>query len=476
MLLKILAKDSAIYGGADFLSKLLAFFSFPLIAAALSPHAFGSLELLVTATALLGMAANCGLNNALQRYYWDSETARDERPVLVSSGLAAQMILAGIAVIAGIGILAIAWPHIDESSTPMSWHAVVAALVLMFANQATQYALDVIRLHIAPWRFLSIAMVSRALSALVGVVVVVRFHWGLDGLLIAQAAASLAVLPIALYMIRADLTLRISRSVADKLMRFGYPFIFSGLAFWLFGSMDRWMLASMSSVDEVGIYSVAYRFASVVMFVSVAFGQAWSPLAMKIRTDHPDKYRTMYADVLMILGCAMLLLGAGVALFSNEIIRLLMPTNYLAAAQPLAILSLGIVLQSTQQITAVGISIEKKTFLFARLSWVAALLNFVLNLILIPRFGASGTALATTLTYLMLTASYMYFTQRLHPLPIPGKKVVGLGSLWIAVFCFAIIPLPVSGLQLYVFKGLIFSLCLFSAYLLIPLRIANHVK
>jgi O-antigen/teichoic acid export membrane protein len=213
------------------------------------------------------------------------------------------------------------------------------------------------------------------------------------------------------------------------LLGFGHPFIYAGLAFWLFGSMDRWMLAAFSSVDEVGVYSVAHRFASIVLFVSLAFGQAWSPISMKIRTDHPSRYRALYADVLLILACGMLLLGGGVALFSADLIRIVMPSGYAAASAPLAVLCLGIVFQSTIQITAIGISLEKATFLFARLSWSSAGLNFLLNLLLIPRYGALGAAWATTLSYLALTGSYLYYTQRLHPLPLAWRRL----GIWLTL-------------------------------------------
>ena len=53
MVFRRLAKDSAIYGGADLVTKILSFFAFPIIAAALSPKAFGALELIFTVTALL---------------------------------------------------------------------------------------------------------------------------------------------------------------------------------------------------------------------------------------------------------------------------------------------------------------------------------------------------------------------------------------------------------------------------------------
>lgn len=433
MVLRHLARDSAIYGGTDFASKLIAFLAFPLIAAALSPLAFGALELMLTATALLGMMANCGLNNALQRFYWDTQTEAAQRPVLVSSGLAALSLLLLAALVLG-GLALLGYSHwVQEESSPLGWTGLLAGLVLMAAGQLVQYLLDVTRLHMAPWRFAGIALVSRVMTAVAGVATVVWLGWGLDGLVAAQALVMVAAVPLALYAVRTDLTWRVDPIAARKLLQFGHPFIYAGLAFWLFGSMDRWLLASMSNVEEVGVYSVAHRFASVILFVSMAFGQAWSPLAIKIRADHPQNYRALYGDILLALLCAMLLLGGGVALFSPEIVAWLMPIEYHGAALALSALALGLILQSTMQVTAIGISIENKTHLFARLSWMAAALNLVLNLIMIPALGALGAAVATSLSYLFLTGAYLYYTQRLHPLPLPWGKILVLAVLWLVM-------------------------------------------
>lgn len=433
MVWRHLVRDTAIYGGTDFVSKLIAFLSFPLIAAALSPLAFGALELMLTATALLGMMANCGLNNSLQRFYWDAQTAPAERPVLVSSGLAAlSLLLIAAIVLGGVALLAYRlWA--EEWRAPLGWVGLLAGLVLMAASQVVQYLLDVTRLHMAPWHFAGVALVSRVLTAVAGVAAAVWLGWGLDGLVAAQALVMVAAVPMALYAVRTDLTFHVSPGAARRLMQFGHPFIYAGLAFWLFGSMDRWLLAAISTVEEVGIYSVAYRFASAIMFVSMAFGQAWSPLAIKIRTDHPQCYRSFYVDILLVLMSAMLLFGGAAALFSPELIAWVMPAHYHEAGIVLAALSLGLILQSTMQVTAIGISIENKTHLFARLSWAAAALNLILNLVLIPSLGALGAAAATSLSYLFLTAAYLYYTQQLHPLPVPWVKVSALLVLWLVI-------------------------------------------
>lgn len=475
MVLRRLARDSAIYGGTDFLFKLIAFWTFPLIAAALSPRAFGALELTLTATALLGMMANCGLNNSLQRFYWDAQTESLQRPVLVSSGLAAMMLFLLVAMVVGAVAMVVYSRWAEDVQVPLSWIGLLAGLVLMAASQLVQYLLDVTRLHMAPWRFAGIALVSRVMTVVAGLATVVWLGLGLDGLLAAQALVMVATVPLAIYAVRKDITRRVDFSTVQKLVRFGYPFIYAGLAFWLFGSMDRWLLAGMSTIEEVGVFSVAHRFASVILFVSMAFGQAWSPLAIKIRTDHPQTYRSLYVDILIALLCAMLLLGGGIALFASEIVAWLMPVEYHGAGVVLAALALGLVLQSTMQVTALGISLESKTYLFARLSWMAAALNLILNLAMIPALGALGAAVATSLCYLFLTSTYLYYTQRLHPLPLPWAKILVLAVLWLVMAACLVgqrlgYPLSISMRLSVLFVSLVVCGSL------IPWRRAFHVE
>ncbi len=422
-----------------------------MIAATLSSAGFGILELILTTVGLLGLVMNCGLNNAVQRYYWDKDTQSQQRPSIVSSGMAMQLFFGSVIVVFGVLLLYFFYENIYVQKLPLTWVALISALLLMFMSQWSQYILDVTRLHFSPWRFITISLISRIGSAFLGLFVVVYLGWGIDGFLSAQVLAILFVIPLALYLIRKDLTFKVEASWATELVRFGYPFIFAGLAYWLFGSMDRWMLAAFSSLDEVGVYSVSFRFASIVLLVSGAFSQAWSPIAMKIRTDAPDSYRSIYANVLlllmflMFLMFLMLLVGGVLALFSGEVIGLIMTKEYMNSALPLSILCFGIVLQATQQVTAIGISIEKKTFLFARLAWITALVNFILNWLLIPKYGAVGAAWATTASYLVLTGSYLYYTQKLHALPISWKR---LNSILFLATCVCLVSVNFNNTDL----------------------------
>lgn len=471
MLFRNLAKDSGIYGGADFITKVLAFFTFPIIAAALSPRAFGTLELIFTVTALLGFVMNCGLNNALQRFYWNKKLVL-QQPAIVTSGLAAQIIFGLLVTFIGLLLVPFILPWIEAEQWPLTWVALVAALLVMLLSQWSQYILDVIRLHAAPWQFFSIALVSRVGTMLFGLAAVVSLGLGIDGLITAQAIVLALALPVALLLIRKDINLaKINMIWLKKLVQFGYPFIFVNLAYWLFGSMDRWMLTSMHSVEEVGIYSVAFRFASIVLFVTTAFGQAWSPIAIKIYADYPDSYRIIYGQVLLLLVSVTLIVGGALALFSGELISLIMPQEYLKSSLPLVILCFAIIFQSSQQVTAVGISLEKKTYIFARLAWLAAVINFIGNYLLIPHFGASGSASATLISYIVLTVSYFYYTQKLHPIVVNWVSLLSIMLLGTLVAIISIIFVNTSlNFTIIYFKIFLVAACLVIGWMMLPIK------
>ena len=183
------------------------------------------------------------------------------------------------------------------------------------------------------------------------------------------------------------------------------------------------MLGTISDNTQVGLFSIAFKFASVLVFINFAFGQAWSPFAIKIYADRKD-YKEIFSRILSYLFFGLSLIGVCLALFAKELLRLLTPESYWPAATIIGFLAMGIVLHGTTQVTALGISLEKKTHLISVAAWITAVINFVLNLLLIPIWGALGSGVAIFFSYAILTGLYLYWTQRLHPIPLEVKKLI----------------------------------------------------
>lgn len=428
MIIKKLAKDSLYYGGSDFIGKLFTFLSFPVIASALAPEQYGTLELILTISGLVTIFAGCGLNNSVQRFYWEShENERQTQKEIVDTGFVLQASFSIL--IYFLSYLLLSFLEVEEY-TSIDISTVLIALFVSLTNLLISFCLDVFRLKFYIRKFIFVSLAQKALIAVLGVLVVIYIDANIRSLLLTHASSVSVILVLSFFLCFRNFSLSFSREWCKKIFSFGYPFIFASLAYWIFGSIDRWMLAEMLSEEATGIYSAAYRIASITFFASTAFGMAWSPIAIKMKTDHPTTYREVYFYVLLVLIVVMTTVGGGVALFSGEILHLIMSDAYQTASIPIVALSLGIIFNSTQQITAIGISLSRKTRIFAMSSWMTASFNLILNYFLIPIYGIEGAAWSTCVSYFFLTTSYLYFTQKLHPLPVQWYKLITcLGSI-----------------------------------------------
>jgi O-antigen/teichoic acid export membrane protein len=426
-------KEVSIYGFGDLVFRFVGYASFLIYARLFSPYEFGILALVVTIGSVVSIFQELGLNNATQRFYLDPKLHGNRPGEVVSTCLT--LLLVWSALLSGIGILCL-YPLREAlvSRYGIVWTLVALTLISNVPAQLLLYSQNMMRIHFSPWKFTFLSFCKNLVSLSFSLVLILFFEMGLPGFFVGECVALVLSAPLSLSFIRKDLQWGFDKKIAAELFRFGYPFIFAGMGYWLFVSMDRWMLGVMSGNEEVGFYSVASRFGMLVLFVNEVFGKAWPPYALKLYAED-SRYREIYGRVFSYWFFFMTLLGVSISLFSPEIVRLSTPEAYWRSAAPLSVLTIAFVFSSTTQITALGISLERRTGLFFTGAWGTAVINFFLNLTMIPRWGALGASLATLASYVVLSGYYLCWTQKLHPFPLERTKlsilalINGLGLL-----------------------------------------------
>lgn len=444
----------AIYGAGDFAFRFAAFAVFPIYAHLFSVNEFGIMELVNTFAGLVSIFIGLGMTNAVQRFYWDPETAKEGRPRLISTSLFI-LIIWSILFTSGALIAIYLFSEEIKGSYGILSGFILLSLSSNIPMQTLQYSLDTLRLHFSPWKFMLLSGWRNLSGVALGLLFILVLEMGLFGFFLGNLLAPAVSVPFGLWLIRKDLTWGFDRKVAKEVVQFGSPFVFAGLAYWFFGSLDRWMLATMADNTQVGLFSIAFKFSSLLVFVNFAFGQAWSPFAVKIYAECPD-YRTVFSHILSYLFFGLSLIGAGLTLFARELLHLLTPASYWPAATVMGYITMGMVLQGTTQVTALGISLERKTHLISHAAWFTAGVNFILNWLLIPKYGALGSGIAIFLSYGVLTGLYLYWTQKLHPIPLEIKKLVSILCLIFAVLIFSSFINTFSWSPMILFYKLIF--------------------
>ncbi len=425
-MIKSLLKDTIVYGFADFIFKFVAFFTFPVFTRIFSVDEYGVLSLVTTIVGVSSMISVCGVNNAVSRKYYDPNIDESERPSIVSSGLFFQICWSFLinAIVFFIAFIANKLDILSKFGIPLDLLAlgiftIIPTLIITFIN-------DVTRLHFKPWRFFWISSVKNLLGVLLNLVLVVFLGFHLNGFFLGTLIALSVAAPFGLFLIKKDLTFKISLQWIKKIFAYGYPFIYMGLAYWVFQSADKWMLSLFKDNTQTGYYSVAARFATIIFFLNSAFGKAWSPIVVKTMKDYPDTYREKYKTLSKLWLAFLCTVGIALALLGKELLELLTPEEYWPAYFSVIFLCFSAVFMGSTQITAIGISLSKKTKIFALSSWIAAMINILLNLALIPVLGSVGASISTCITYLILTGIYLHFSKKYFQISIDKILIVKL--------------------------------------------------
>jgi O-antigen/teichoic acid export membrane protein len=418
---KSFVKDTTIYGLTDIVFKFIAFFTFPIFINIFTVTDYGILNLALTVSSFASSIFTCGLNNAVQRYYLDADNQKIIKSSLVSTGLLTLIIFVTFGAFLLSGLAYILQDKLLDKFQ-LEWKYILFALLGTVFLQIFVFGLDILRLYFTPWKFALLSLLHNSFSVIMTLTLVWGFNLGITGFLIGTLIANALISFPCLWMIREDLSWKIDYQLGKKLIKFGYSFIFFGVGLWFLGSMDRWMLGDLSSLEEIGLYSVAFKLVTIITILLTAVGQAWNPHALRLFSNDIN-YKLTYSKMLTLIFFFFTICCSSISLFSIEFLMFLAPPSYWKGAQSLVFLSMSYAFYSMAPITALSFSLKDKTFHLTIASWISAGVNFFFNYILIPKYGAVGASIATFISYIAMTAYYLIFSQKIHPLSLEYKKL-----------------------------------------------------
>ena len=433
--IKQLAGESMIYGVAATASRLVGVVLLPVYARAFSPEQFGVVTLLLTVSGLLSTLAVLGLDNAMARWFYDSEDRRD-RQATISSSYWAKCIAGALLALAIVLLSARISRFVSRGSAYAPAIALIGiAIPFAAAHQTLALWLRVQRRPVAASIYSAVSLISE-----IGLVILFVLTWtdGVAGLFAAKLLCAILLAAISLLTMRGWLDVRAFRLDRLKaLLRFGLPMVPAAVGMWLMTTADRFCLSLFRDNSEVGIYGVAALVASGVSVATSAFTSAWGPFAFSIMQSH-DAHR-VYAKVLdlySLLGCAFC---TAIAVFAPLLLRLLTTEEYYAAATCIPFLAFALLLNGAMFIAVFGCSQAKKSVPAALSIAMGLVVACVTNVFLVPTLGKEGAGLATLLGY--GSCVLCLFAARQKHVPIPYR--------WhnsIACFVFSWVLIAVNAL------------------------------
>jgi len=181
----------------------------------------------------------------------------------------------------------------------------------------------------------------------------------------------------------------------------------------LFTNLDLFMLAAISSKEQLALYNAAYKIIFLFFGFYYLFAQVMYPRLSKLGTLGSVYRKGLIFNILVIVLLLGLLISITLHLFGLKVITFIFSEAYNGALPAFSILILCIPLDFAISYIGTLFNATGMYFYNAAALSVAVLSNFVLNLFLIPRFAALGAALSTFIGYLILLLLLLFIIRHM---------------------------------------------------------------
>lgn len=434
--LRRLGGQSLLYGVGGIVSRVVAFFLIPLYAAYLGRVGFGKIETVVAFTGVLAILLRLGITSAFFRFYFDSEDEA-RRTLVVRTSFWFTMAMATFGLAVGFALA----PQLSDAFKLHDPWLIRFGFVGLWAQMNYAQMTSLFRVEERPvgYALASVANVLITIGATVGLVV--GAHEGAKGAVVGNFLGTLSVYFVLLGYRRYQLGLQFDRDLLRHMNRFGMPLVPSALALWAINFIDRFFIILYKGQAEVGIYSLAVRVSSVIVFLMTAFQLAWPAFAYSIRDEREAK-RT-YAYVLTYLLFTACWLSLALGALAPWIVHVLAGGHgFGRSAQAVPLLAFATSAYSGYSVLAIGIGRTRKTQLNWVVSGAAAIVNVGLNVLLIPPLGMMGAAIATIVAYFALFLGMWLRSRAVYPVAYQWRRILLLagtaGALTGIVWAFSL--------------------------------------
>lgn len=207
--------------------------------------------------------------------------------------------------------------------------------------------------------------------------------------------------------------------------RLSFYFFLSAIAYQLYFRVDVIMMKHLSNKHELGIYTTAYKFFDVFLFIPAIISGMIFPLIVQYYTKDPFAKLKEFIFTIQVKSCILLsFIPVSVILFSNFIINIFFGQAYSDSIKILELIFLTSFIYLYNLIYPVlfNASGSEKIGLFIYL--IGFLFNFILNYIFIPRFGSFSAALVTIFSEILVTCLYIYFSKVRFNIPFNIKPIL----------------------------------------------------
>lgn len=411
---------------------------------------YGALAIIGAFEMMAKIVSRWGLDGAFMRFFHERETAGTLgrlTSTIVWFTLAADAVVFAGGFLASAPLSARLFPH------PTYLLAFRIMLVNTFLISLTYVAFHSMRMRHEAVMYSGLVFARSIGTVVLRIGLVIGRHWGLAGWYAADILTTIVLLPVLWRWMRPLVQARFSGEDLRLALRFGLPRLPHGLAQQGLDAGNQLLLTRYIALPQQGVYKNGVTLGTAIRFFTSAFETAWAPFyyATAKRAGAQGIFSKMATYGVAVLT---LLVAVTIALAHDAILVMLKP-EYLGAARVIPYIAVGMALQGVYLLTSIGLNLTSRTEYYPVGTFAALIVGLGSGLILMPRWGIEGAALAFLLSTATQTAVSFVFARRFYPISyeigritriLAAGVMAALAGLWLVPDWAPIVRLAVRAI------------------------------
>nr|WP_280521160.1 oligosaccharide flippase family protein [Paenibacillus mangrovi] len=429
--------SGAIYLCFSVLTQLVNLLLIPLYTRNLSQEQFGQYDLIISVQMLLALIITMGVHSGMIRFFNEFTDKQELRNTALTFAF-----LWGVLCIGG------AWAVSPWISPLLFDHSTNTNLFIPYVVMISVFScFNVIYSSFYTMQFKAMKSSSIQFSIIVSTLVLalyffIHLQMGVIGILRAQLLANVLVFTTLLLMNLRTYRFILKREPLRKMLSYGTGLLLGDISAWVLSLSDRFLIKGYLNLSSVAVYSIGYKIGMLISPVFISpFMSVFTAFKFKAYKDEdgPEKIRKMF-KLYNFFGWLCVL---GLSLFADVAVRLVATEEYSTAGYLIPMISFSYFLSGSVAFYSLGLHIANQMRTNYLISLLAAIINVVCNIVLIPWLGIYGSALATVISYAVTNIVFYHYGSKYYPLNLsvffPYKYLI----LYLPVYALHAALLPI---------------------------------
>ena len=307
------------------------------------------------------------------------------------------------------------------------------------------------------------------------IIFIANLKIGIRGYFIAYVLANIITSIFIIVTTRVDKDIRvkfINREYINEFTKYSIPLIPNSLSWWIVNASDRFIIKIFNGYSDLGVYSVANKVPQILNTFYSLFFKAWQISSIKeLGKSDTEKF---YSQIFLYLSKVMFSIGVCILLGINLIFTIMIGPEFKEAVLFVPILVFAIIFYTMASFIGTIYTANKKSKEILKSTIFSAIINIVINLIFMYKFGTIVACISTLISYFFLFVYRVYDSKRFMKLTINYKEIIFSSAIYsmmivnISIFKISLITFIINCILTIIYvlfnteyvKKIIFYFCL----------------